>query len=137
MPDDQVPSTDAIRFTYDLDGAGGLELVDATFVSMTTFDGDDLDLDLSPFGGFWFELRDGDGNALWRHVALHPQRGTVELFGAGGLDVVDDQRGVPVVSVAIPAVTGAASVALVGAPPDQLDGQAVELLAHVYDVFVR
>ena len=141
MPDEVVPLTDAIRFSYETDAAGALILVDAFFVQITTLGPEDLDEDLAPFTGFWYELRDVDGNVLWRHVAAHPLRGTVETHGiddAGNsvLARLDDDVNAPVASVAVPSLDGADSVALMGAPADESDGVAVELLVHRFEIFV-
>jgi hypothetical protein len=137
VPDEEVPSTDAIRFTYELDGSGALALVDASTTSMTTFSGDDLDPDLAPYGGFWWELRDADGTALWRQVTSHPLSDTVETTGGGTLGRLDNEFSSPAVTVAVPGLEGAATVAVMGAPPDQLDGEVVELLTHDYEAFVQ
>lgn len=136
MPDEVIPSTDGIRFTYETDGAGALILVDAVPVSMTAFPSDDLDPDLAPFRGFWFELRDAGGALLWRHVTQHPLRGTVEIYSDEQPGLLDDDVGAPVASVAIPALAGADTVALMGSPAAEPDGEVVELLTHRFEAFV-
>ena len=141
MPDEVVPSTDAIRFSYAIDGVGALTLADAVDVAITALPPDDLDPGVGPFTGFWFELRDVDGNVLWRHVTQHPLRGTVETYGndaGGGLvaGLLADEVGVPFATIAIPALDGAVKVALMGAPPAEPGSAAVELLVHRFDSFV-
>jgi hypothetical protein len=142
VPDEVIPSTDAIRFSYEVDGAGALKVVDAVPVAITALLSDDLDPDLGPFTGFWFELRDVDGNVLWRHVTQHPLRGTVETYGDGDLGepvagLLPDDVNAPFATIAIPALDRADSVALVGAPPAEPDGAVVELLVHRFEAFVQ
>lgn len=141
MPDEAIPSTDAIRFSYVTDAGGALILADATPVAITAVPSDELDVDLAPFTGFWFELRDVDDNALWRHVTLHPQRGTVEVYGDDGagdppMGLLPDDVNAPFATIAIPALDGADSVALMGAPPGEPGGAVVELLVHRFEAFV-
>jgi len=140
VPDEAIPSTDAIRFSYVTVAGGALALADATPTAITALPSDELDSDLAPFAGFWFELRDVDGNALWRHVTLHPLRGTVEVYGADDGDppmgLLPDDVNAPFATVAIPALDGADSVALMGAPPGAPGGAAVELLVHRFEAFV-
>ena len=142
MPDEVIPSTDAIRFSYETDGAGALVLADAVGVAITALPSDDLDPDNEPFKGFWFELRDVDGNVLWRHVTQHPLRGTVETygddeFGDAVVGLLPDDVNTPFATIAIPALEGADSVALMGAPAAELDGAAIELLVHPFEEFVK
>jgi hypothetical protein len=141
VPDEVVPLTDAIRFSYALDGGGGLAVADAAPVAITALPSDDLDFDQAPFTGFWFELRDVDGNVLWRHVTGHPLRGTVEVYGddAAGepsMGLLPDEVGAPFATIAIPALDGADSVVLMGAPVAEPDGEVVELLVHRFEIFV-
>jgi len=141
MPDEVVPPTDAIRFSYETDAAGALVLVDAAPLQITSLGPEDLDEDLAPFTGFWYELRDVAGDVLWRHVAAHPLRGTVETHGSDdvGNPVVarlDDDVNAPVATVAVPSLDGADSVALMGAPADEPGGAVVELLVHRFEIFV-
>jgi hypothetical protein len=134
VPDELIAPTAAVRFTYETDAGGALVLADVTPVQATALPSDDLDADLAPFAGFWVELRDVDGAVLWRRVTPHPLGGTVEVFADAQPTRLNDDVGAPVVTVIVPALDGADSVALVGSPPAEPDGEVVDLLIHAFEV---
>jgi hypothetical protein len=133
VPEEVAPSTDAIRFTYGVDAAGALALVRAVRVSMTALPSVELDPQLGPFTGFRYELRDVNGSVLWRHVAPHPLDRTVEVFGEVSISRVPDDVGARSPTVVVPALDGADTVALIGAPGGERGPEAVELLVHRFE----
>jgi hypothetical protein len=133
MPDEVIPEADAIRFTYQWANDGTVGVVEGTRVVMTALPSTPLDPTDAPYEGFWCEVRDRNGTVLWQHVGRHPLAATVEAIGdADGWAEGDDDVGNGVFVVAVPAVAGATTVALMGSPGGRRGENAVELLTHSF-----
>jgi hypothetical protein len=109
----------AIRLTFSY-GGSKIELTDAQRLTMFVPPSDSLEAARDQ-SGFWVEVRDADGQPLFRQVMHHPIETTREVFPAdphGEIirTPVADPRGV--FSIVIPDLTEARILALVESPSE-------------------
>jgi hypothetical protein len=78
--------------------------------------------------GHWIELRDGNGQILYRQVLHDPLRTSAELLGDDGTwSRVDVPRPRQSFSVVVPMLDAARALVLVGSPPGDPGGRAGDL----------
>jgi hypothetical protein len=108
--------TDAVRLILRYEGAD-ISLVSRQRVAMVVPPSEPLDVSLEERSGFWLEVRDEAGNALYRQLMHDPIRHDVEVFSD------DPERSVArvpvehpsgIFSVVLPAPEDADHVALIG-----------------------
>jgi hypothetical protein len=139
MPED-LPSRDAIRFTYVYDGAD-IQLVAADPVDMITPPSHPIVP--GSLVGFWYEITDETGQPLWRRMRSHPLGPTVESMVDPESEANGYERGTPeppsgTFTLVVPSnIVDARFVFLVGTPPDgPADAPAVVLFGHVLEPFL-
>ena len=108
----QQKTNSAVRLVFRYEG-DRVELIAQQPLEKVTQPSDEIE-DAAERSGFWFQLEDAAGAALYRRVARNPIRATREVFSPEGETVtrVPDVEQKGVFTVIVPAVEGAERVTL-------------------------
>ena len=129
--------TDAVRLILRYEGAD-VSLVSRQRVAMLVPPSEPLDVSLQERSGFWLEVRDKAGNALYRRLVHEPIRNDVEVFSDDperSVARVPVERPSGVFSVVLPVPEDADHVALIGTPME--DRPAIARVREIYRFSLR
>ena len=122
----QQKTNSAVRLVFRYEG-DRVELIAQQPLEKVTQPSDEIE-DAAQRSGFWFQLEDAAGAALYRRVARNPIRADREVFSPEGETVtrVPDAEHKGVFTVIVPAVEGAERVTLQSDQPARPRGELRE-----------